>query len=299
LRPEIVYIPISQNVPAFLRDALFASQARALGSKLVLHLHGGFWRELYEKESGPVFRHVAQAVLQQASAAIVLGENLRGIFESLIADQRIHVVENGVPDPGAWPLRDAVNRANPTVTYMGSLSEEKGVLDLFRAIRIVRSTLPNAQIQIGGEFPDTAARADFLSQLQNDGIEAKGEFKGLIDSGSKASFFALGDIFCMPTRYRYEGQPLVILEALAAGLPVVSTRHAAIPSTIEDGKTGVLLPAQPSPEQIAEALVGLLSNAQKLAEMSRACRAAYLEKYTLEKCHARLFDVFRRVASEA
>jgi glycosyltransferase involved in cell wall biosynthesis len=121
----------------------------------------------------------------------------------------------------------------------------------------------------------------------------------LIDLGSKAAFLAAGDIFCMPTRYRYEGQPLVILEALAAGLPVISTRHAAIPSTVEDGKTGVLLPALATPEQIAEALKSLLSNRQKLAEMSRASRAAYLEKYTLEKCHARLFDVFRRVASEA
>jgi glycosyltransferase involved in cell wall biosynthesis len=299
LRPEIVYIPVSQNVPAFLRDALFALQARALGSKLVLHLHGGYWRELYEKESGPVFRRVAHTVLQQASAAIVLGENLREIFESLIADRRIHVVENGVPDPGAWLLRDTAIRTQPTVTYLGSLSEDKGVLDLFRALKLLRRDHPDAQLQIGGEFSDAAARASFLNQLENDGIPVQGEFKGLIDSASKAAFLAAGDIFCMPTRYRYEGQPLVILEALAAGLPVVSTRHAAIPSTVEDGKTGVLLPALATPEQIAEALKGLLSNRQKLAEMSRASRAAYLEKYTLEKCHARLFDVFRRVASEA
>jgi glycosyltransferase involved in cell wall biosynthesis len=297
-RPDIVYIPISQNVPAFLRDALFGLQARAFGSKLVLHLHGGYWRELYEKDGGPFFRQIARTVLDQASAGIVLGENLRGIFESLMRDRSIHVVENGVPDPGAWPLRPTEPRRAPVITYLGSLSEEKGVLDLFRAVRLLQKTHPEVELQIGGEFSDAAAREKFLAALKQDNIFVRNEFKGLISTESKPAFFAAGDIFCMPTRYRYEGQPLVILEALSAGLPVVSTQHAAVPSTIEDGKTGVLLPVNPSPEQIAAALRELVENEPRRLAMSYNAREAYLRKYTKEKCHARLFDVFRRVASE-
>jgi len=293
-RPEIVYIPISQNAPAFLRDALFALQASVLGARVVIHLHGGYFRTLYN-EAGPAFRSVADRVLKAAAAVIVLGDNLRGIFDGLVSPERIHTVENGVPDPGAWPLRHA--RANFAIGFMSTLTPEKGLLELLSAGKILTPRFPNLEIRIAGGFSDAATEADVRAQMEVLGIKAetvKHTFLGSVTGESKAAFFSSVDLFCLPTRYRYEGQPLVILEALAAGVPVVSTEHAAIPNTIESGQTGLLVPANPSAEQVALALGELLSDRARLERMSVACRETYLQKYTIEACHARLFDVFRR-----
>src|SRR5437870_1827986 len=69
---DAVYIPISQNVPAFLRDALFVLEARALGKKVIIHLHGGYFRTLYEQQNA-VFQTAARGALNCAAAVLVLG----------------------------------------------------------------------------------------------------------------------------------------------------------------------------------------------------------------------------------
>jgi len=295
-RPELVYIPISQNAPAFLRDALFALQASVLGARVVIHLHGGYFRTLYD-ESGPAFRSVADRVLKAAAAVVVLGENLRGIFTGLTPDERIHVVENGVPDPGVWEIRKPRTASEfPVVTFMSTLTPDKGVVELLRAGALLKARYPNLEIRIAGGFPDEATEAQVRAQMAQHGVTPEAvrhRFVGSVTGAEKTAFFAGADVFCLPTRYRYEGQPLVILEALAAGLPVVSTEHAAIPNTIETGRTGVLTAANPLPEQIAAALDEVLSDAAKLDTMARACRETYARKYTLHACHERLFDVFR------
>lgn len=293
-RPEIVYIPISQNAPAFLRDALFALQASVLGARVVIHLHGGYFRTLYN-EAGPAFRSVAARVLRAAAAVIVLGDNLRGIFDGLVPSERIHTVENGVPDPDAWLLRRA--RDTFTIGFMSTLTLEKGLLELLCAGKNLTQRFPKLEIRIAGGFSDDATEAGVRAQMEQLGINAetvRHTFLGSVTGDAKAAFFASLDLFCLPTRYRYEGQPLVILEALAAGVPVVSTEHAAIPNTIDSGRTGWLVPAKPSVEQVALALGELLGDRARLERMSAACRETYLEKYTIEACHTRLFEVFRR-----
>ncbi len=104
---DIVYIPISQNVPAFLRDALFILHARMYGARVVLHLHGGYFRKFYEKHAPGWFRTVARLALNRAAAIIVLSDEFRPIFEGLVPRERIQVVENGVADTGSAASRPA------------------------------------------------------------------------------------------------------------------------------------------------------------------------------------------------
>ena len=72
-RHDLVYVPISQNVPAFLRDALFILNARLLGARVVVHLHGGYFRTFYDASPG-WFKAIARFTLRRASAVAVLSE---------------------------------------------------------------------------------------------------------------------------------------------------------------------------------------------------------------------------------
>lgn len=311
LRPGValVYIPVSQNVPAFLRDALFILGARALRKRVVLHLHGGHLRDLYDKESNAFFRALARVVLKSTAAVIVLAEEFRPIFKGLVRDERVYVVENGVPDPGAWPLRIAEERAaalppgsvpagqtpalhKETVLFMATLTRTKGILELIRAVALVRKNRPQVCLKVAGAWQDEATRAEAEELLKRENVGAHVSFAGNVAGTEKAAFLASGQVFCLPTHYIYEGQPLVILEAMAAGLPVLATKHGALGSIVLEGVTGKLVPKDASPEILAEALSQMLADKASLQQYGEKARARYLERYTLEACHQRLFKVF-------
>jgi len=293
-RPDIVYIPISQSVPGFLRDALFILQARLLRRRIVLHLHGGYFRQTYEAGNG-LFRWLARLALRRAAAVIVLGEKFRPIFSGLVPAERVHVVENGVPDPGAWALQqqpDVTGASRPCILYLGTLTRTKGILELIRAVALLRRSLPEARLRVAGEWDSGALRAEAAEIIAREGLADHVTFVGNVSGAEKAAFLASGAVLCLPTRYPYEGQPLVILEAMAAGLPVVATDHGVIASTVVDGTTGRLLPTDSTPETLAATVGALLSDQKTLEEFGLRSRQRYLEHYTLEACHRQLFDVF-------
>ena len=92
----------------------------------------------------------------------------------------------------------------------------------------------------------------------------------------------------------HEGQPLVVLEAMAAGLPVLASDHGVIGATVVDGVTGRLVPKEAPPEKLAEELWRMLADKATLARYGARGRERYLERYTLKACHARLFEVFEK-----
>jgi glycosyltransferase involved in cell wall biosynthesis len=311
-RPAVVYIPISQNVPAFMRDALFVVLARLCGQRVVLHLHGGYLRTLYEHPSGEgrrgmtdgCFRALMRRTLRSAAAVVVLAPEFRAIFAGLVPDERVLVVENGVPDPGAWEVRAkaAASRRSPepdggTVLYMGALTRSKGVLELLRALAELRKMRPAVRLRIAGEWTEDAARADATELIAREGLDAHVQFVGNVTGAAKAEFLASGDLFCLPTRYPYEGQPLVILEALAAGLPVVATRHAAIASTVGDGVAGRIVPVEATAEALAAALGDMLGAEGTLRDCGARARQRYLDRYTPAACQGQLLDLFAKVGS--
>ena len=93
-----------------------------------------------------------------------------------------------------------------------------------------------------------------------------------------------------------EGHPRVVLEAMSAGLPVVTTDRGAIAETVADGQTGFVLP-DPDPETLAERLLRLLEDAELRTQMGQASRARYLELFTQERADERLADWLAGVAA--
>jgi glycosyltransferase involved in cell wall biosynthesis len=303
-RPAIVYIPISQNVPAFLRDALFVFLARLFRRRVVLHLHGGYLRILYEHPSGEDrrglkdggFRALVRRTLGSAAAIVVLAPEFRAIFDGLVPDERVAVVANGVPDPGAWDIRQKAARTpepgGGTVLYMGALTRTKGIMALLHAVAVLKKTRPSVRLRVAGAWTEDAVRAESEELMAREDLGAHVEFAGNVTGAAKAEFLASGDVFCLPTRYPYEGQPLVILEALAAGLPVVATRHAALASTLGGIPAGRLIPVDARPGVLAGAIDELLCAG---SEVPACARQRYLDQYTLDICHKCLLDLFAKV----
>jgi glycosyltransferase involved in cell wall biosynthesis len=305
---QIVYLPLSQSVPAFLRDALFILEARALGKRVVVHLHGGYFRTLFESQSA-AFQSLARAALGCVSGAIVLGESFRGIFAGLIPDERVFVVENGVLDCGfrrRFGFTESRRIADCGLTeahhqrllYMSTLTRTKGLLELIEALAILRRSRPEVKLNVAGEWQEPDFRDECLAAIQRQSLAEHVHFAGNVVGEAKAAFLASGDIFCLPTRYPYEGQPLVILEAMAAGIPVLSTDRGVIASTVIDGQSGRILPQESTPEKLAEALAEMLRDPARVAAMGQAARERYEARYTLRECHHNVAQVFLKIAGQ-
>jgi glycosyltransferase involved in cell wall biosynthesis len=285
-RPAVVWLSLSQNTPAYLRDVLFIVFARLGGARVVGHLHGGWFQEFYRAASFPV-RQVIRIGCGMLAAAWVLGEGLRSTFTGLVPPERVRVVPNGVPDPGALARRRGALESF-TVLYLGQLSDLKGVDDLVEAFGALCPWDLPTRLVLAGAWLTGRDERRIRAAVAASPARARVELIGVVGSEEKARLLSEADVFALPAR-SHEGQPLVVLEAMAAGLPVVATARGAIPDMIEDGRTGLLVPEDEG--ALTGALERLRARPQLRAAMGAAGRQRWEERFTAQAC-------FRLVARE-
>jgi glycosyltransferase involved in cell wall biosynthesis len=170
---------------------------------------------------------------------------------------------------------------------VGHLVPVKNQIDLIEALRLIRSRVPEAHLAIMGEGElETALKARASSLGVSESLS-------LIPATPRVElFFGALDIFALSSRS--EGMPLTLLEAMAAGLPVVATRVGGIPEVIEHGETGYLVPAG-SPPMLAEQLSGLILNHETALEKGLRGRERVQRRFTAERMVTRIEKVYDEV----
>ena len=197
----------------------------------------------------------ADAVLVPSRYSASVAQAVYGVPAS-----RIGVVPEAI-DLATWEARLAAAprrpRAGPTVLAVGRTYARKRFPDLLHAAARLRSGMPGLRVRVVGKGPEWEALARLHAEL------ALGETVALLGDvtwDQLAEEYANADCFCLPTVQ--EGFGIVFLEAMAAGLPVVACRAAAVPEVVREGETGVLVPPR-DPPALAEALAGLLGGAAR------------------------------------
>lgn len=299
-RPTIVYLPLSPNRIGFLRDLLFMLPALACGARLVLHHRGGRIQRLLA-DADPILRLLIRFVLARTARVIVLGETFRSDFEPLLPAGRIRVIPNGLDPTPYQDVPPAVLRPRDgafRITYLGNLIEEKGYADLLAAVPRIVELIPEARFHFAGEFfrPDRAARAEELVRRHRLGAHV--DFLGVVRGDDKVKLLRRSDVLVFPSAYRYEGHPMVVLEGMAAGLPVIATHHAAIPETLSNEETGLLVPTG-CPGALAAAIVRLHDDEELRRDLGKAARRRFLARYTLARCVRALAETLAEVCAEA
>lgn len=270
-----------------LRKAVIVLAARLVGANTVLHLHTGALAAVYAR-SGAFIRFLMRLPFRAASSIIVLGRLWRDwLVDDLGIDGgKIDVVYNGVPvEPVA---RDFSARAGEVrkVLFLGLLHDEKGVSDLLAALALLRPEMPGWQAVIAGngDIGFYEARAQAL------GLAAEVSFPGWIDQESVRAHLRTSDVLVLPS-YN-EALPLVILEALGAGTPVISTPAGALPEVLSDGET-VLFVAAGDPAGLAGALKTVLGDAALRQKLAEAGQAAFRARFSLPVFIENLFAIYR------
>lgn len=280
-RRGVVYLPLSQSTGGFLRDSLFIHLAARCGWKVAVHLRGSDFRRFYELLAPPL-RFWARITLHRVDSAAVMGSSLRWVFEGLVPSERIAAIPNGTPTPNT----NGIRRDPETVLFFSNLRRRKGVIESLETAKLVLREWPDARFVFVGDWEDRdlEAKATSLAAACGGNIT----FQAGVSGREKDVLLASSSILLFPP-VEPEGHPRVVLEGLAAGLPVVTTDRGAIRETVQDGTTGFVLD-DPNPEELADRILRLLRDPELLGRMREAARADHRANYSQEVADRRLAE---------
>jgi colanic acid/amylovoran/stewartan biosynthesis glycosyltransferase WcaL/AmsK/CpsK len=196
-------------------------------------------------------------------------------------------------DPDEFPFseRTLPPGEQPRIVSVGRLVEIKGHEYLIRAIGQLRREVPPVICDIVGDGPLRGKLAALVREL---GLETTVNFHGALNGPDVKRLMQQSHLFVLPSvnvKGDQEGQGLVLQEAQASGLPVVATRHGALPEGMIDGQTGYLVPERDA-GALAERLVFLIRHPQSWPQLGRAGRKFVLERYDIRRLNRRLVQLY-------
>lgn len=276
-RDLVVYLQLGHGKSALLRDLVFMATAHLFRRPCVAHVHGSGFRTAFEQLPKAV-RAVEKHMICRLKAAVVLSKSLRCMFDSLLDEDRIWDVDNGIADDFVDLTMDSPERTvhSPmNVLFLSNFLTAKGFSVLLRAAVMAREAGKNIHFTfIGAKIAGQDVDIDeFVRDYKLDNVSVCDVVKGM----EKHLAYQKADVFILPSVY--EGQPLSILEAMFEALPVITTKVGGIPEIFSD-ETGVCYVSPESPEEIFKVLCELDNAPGRLLEMGKSNRRLAMERFT-------------------
>jgi colanic acid/amylovoran biosynthesis glycosyltransferase len=274
------------------RPVLKHRKAGLLSGKLVVQFRGFDISEHVQK-CGP---RVYERVFREADWFLA---NCRWFRDRAVAlgcpPDRIDVIPSGV-EIDDFPYRARTQGPDGVLRLVsvGRLVEKKGFDDALAAVALLKAAGTRVRYLIVGDGP---LRPELEQRARALGLSGEVELLGARNHAGVADVLAWGQLFLAPSKRAGDGAEDAAIntlkEAMAAGLPVVSTRHGGIPELVEHGVTGLLAP-EGDPVGLAEALSALAAGAARWPEMGRLGRARVAADYSVGVAHAKLIEAYRR-----
>jgi glycosyltransferase involved in cell wall biosynthesis len=231
---------------------------------------------LFALEMLPLRRRIADFIVSNSDRITIVSsygrKKLLGMVSAELvedSERKIQIVPMGV-DTRRFEGKDAnqqrgrygLGRDDFLILYVGRLSEVKGVEFLIRAMRILEDKTVDAKLLVVGDGPLEEPLKNLVASLE---LGGRVEFVGRKTGSELDDYFVMADVVVVPSIVTdhgdTEGLPVVILEAMAAGKPVVASDVGGISDAVENEKTG-LLTEERAPKDISEAIVRLMSDKQ-------------------------------------
>lgn len=290
-RMPIYYVPAPGKRSALYRDWLVLGLCRPFAGALILHWHAVGLGEWLDTRARGWERWISRGVLGGAKLAIAQAEAGRADCERL-QPQRCVVIRNGVEDPLASFEPKAAFRRPCEVLFVGLASREKGLFDALAGVARANAAEPEAfRLTAIGPWASREEEAEFRASAAVLG-PGVARHLGFVGDAERNAHLRAADVFCFPSYYPHEGQPAVLLEALAHDLPIVTTRWRGIPENLPTQFVQLVEPR--APEQIAAAL----RRARDAGPAGGALRAHFLAHFTRAR-HLQAVEAALRAALAA
>jgi len=280
LRPQVVH------THGYRADVVDGPAARRTGVPIVTTVHGfcgGDWKNR-------LFEGLQRRAFRRADAVVVVSRPLEEqLITSQVPEARIHVVQNAWAEQAPALDREAARRALGVrgngfrLGWVGRLSEEKGADVLVEALPHL-ADLPLAVSIVG----DGRMREGLRSRLEGLGLNAKVERHGAVPDVGR--LFAAFDVFVLSSRT--EGTPIVLFEAMAAGVPIVTTAVGGVPDVVSPAEA-ILVPRE-DPEALAAGIRAVYSDPAAALERAQRARAR-LAEFNVPQWVARYDAIYQKL----
>lgn len=272
LTADMVYLSVKRSFLGSVKDIFFVYYASWFSKKIILHIHSGGYRTFYDRMPG-LYKYFLRQTLRKSLRVIVLSRYSFERMAGLCPAERLIIVPNGIATSGVRTKK--YNRSEPLkILYVSHVVKEKGIL--------VFEELAARAVHAGKNW-----RFDFFGAMNDSEVKIKlacnglnnFRYKGLL-SGNKYRVMARYDILIFPSSLE-EGQPLVLLEAMSAGLAVLANNTGGVCDII-GSRNGALINGN-QPEDYFSRLMFLDKNRDVLKRKGLHNLNEFKKKYSFER----------------
>ena len=316
------YVPAPGKRAALYRDWLVMFVCRPFFKRIILHWHAAGLAKWLETSVQIRTRAVTFHAFKRPALSVVISKYNVADAEKLFS-RRVCQVNYGIPDPcrefeeavlprrrARFAARAKLLRGEPVspadlesaggdpqivnVLYLAHYMREKGLFAAAQGVVLANQILSSRKcpvrmkLRAAGTFVIHEEKLEFEHLLRNPDFAGAVDCLGFVSGPAKERALREADLFCFPTRYSAENQPVTLIEAMAFGLPIVTTRWRSIPEMFPPGYP--CLVADQSTGPIADALLALMT-----AETGEGLRDIFLRNFTLERYLSGLAEAFKQV----
>ncbi len=280
----VLWPSVSPSLLGHARDRLVVVPAFGPHRPVVGVVHRGDFARLFERAAT---RASGQRLVRRLAGVVFLTESLAAACARHVPDAKRLVIPNTI-DAAAIPApaevaqaqakraaRLAAARPEVRLLYLSGLVPSKGYPDVLEALAVLRARGTDARATFAGRWASVDAEQAFRARVVALGLDAHVTLAGAVGREAVRRLYLDHDVFALPTAYPFEAQPLTVIEALAAGTPVVVTRHAGLPEMVAAGREAEFVSAG-APAEIADAALALVA---RWPEASRQARARFEAAY--------------------
>jgi glycosyltransferase involved in cell wall biosynthesis len=266
-RPALVYVHLGSNASLY-RESVFIFLAKLFGKKTVAHFHAGDIDNYFPFQSR-LGQKFIRAALNLSDKLIAVSQESARQLRDLTGSTNVSVIPNAIDTSIFRRDFSAENKRDDQairLLFVGAIGKLKGERDLIEALAILRERKPEINIKVSFLGYGAENLKDFCNES---GINEFVEHLGAVSMTERIGFYRKADVFVLPTYA--EAMPMSVIEAMAAGLAIITTNVGGIPELIEDGADGILF----SPGDVsglAEKILFLLENENIRINIGRKAR---------------------------
>lgn len=293
---DIVHVNMAADASC-LRKMIFMRVAGLFHKKIVIHEHGGDFQGFFYERCDERRRARVKKALNRAELFLVLSDAWKDFFSELVDPGKIQVMQNAVP----VPERGKTDYSSHQAVFLGRLCKEKGIGELLESVPLIRKQIPDFLLVLGGFWEEGNEELKKKARELSDAVACP----GWVSASEREKLFETSSVFVLPTWF--EGQPVSLLEAMAAGMCVAASAVGGIPQIVLDQKEakahslpegwegcGILIEAK-NAEGLAEVMIRLMKDEALRRRLGERARTRIREQYDMDGYVDKLVELYERV----